>query len=163
MSLFETDLLESQIVDAAPGEWTQVDMINSFYDVAVTKTEHDQMVAEGSEPFWGWGGVDIVFRSWNSSAYDPVGNVMYFTGGGRTNYGGNEVYSFDFDTLEWSRVTDPSPLTLKDFDDPDVSEAKRRKLVWAERLLYWLEQRRGERLDVLEGRREGIDTSGLPL
>ena len=120
MSLFETDLLESQIVDAAPGEWTQVDMINSFYDVAVTKAEHDQMVAEGSEPFWGWGGVDIVFRSWNSSAYDPVGNVMYFTGGGRTNYGGNEVYSFDFDTLEWSRVTDPSPLTVKDYDDPDV-------------------------------------------
>jgi len=43
------------------------------------------------------------------------------------------------------------------FDDPTVSAAKRRKLAWAERLLAWLERRRGERFAVLNGRREGID------
>ncbi|WP_137287038.1 6-hydroxymethylpterin diphosphokinase MptE-like protein [Halorussus salinisoli] len=49
-----------------------------------------------------------------------------------------------------------------DFDDPDVDETKARKLEWAERLLRWLESRRGEEFDVLDGRREGIDVSGFP-
>ncbi|WP_424003792.1 6-hydroxymethylpterin diphosphokinase MptE-like protein [Haloarcula salina] len=44
-----------------------------------------------------------------------------------------------------------------DFDDPDVGPEKRRKLRWAERLLHWLERRRGERFDVLDGRRGEID------
>ncbi|MFC4359083.1 6-hydroxymethylpterin diphosphokinase MptE-like protein [Halobium salinum] len=42
------------------------------------------------------------------------------------------------------------------FDDPDVTPAKARKLRWAERLLYWLETRRGERFGVLDGRRESL-------
>jgi hypothetical protein len=49
------------------------------------------------------------------------------------------------------------------FDDPDVDPAKRRKLAWAERLLYWLERRRGERFAVLDGRREAVDASALPV
>lgn len=43
------------------------------------------------------------------------------------------------------------------FDDPTVTPEKASKLRWAERLLRWLEERRGERFSVLEGRREGID------
>lgn len=49
-----------------------------------------------------------------------------------------------------------------DFDDDSVSDEKRRKLRWAERLLYWLERRCGASFDVLNGRREGIDTGALP-
>jgi hypothetical protein len=49
-----------------------------------------------------------------------------------------------------------------DFEDPSVGPEKRRKLVWAERLLYWLERRRDERFGVLDGRREAIDASALP-
>jgi len=44
-----------------------------------------------------------------------------------------------------------------DFDDPSVGAEKSRKLRWAERLLYWLERRRDERFDVLDGRRDRID------
>jgi len=44
-----------------------------------------------------------------------------------------------------------------DFDDPSVAAEKARKLQWAERLLRWLEQRRGERFDVLDGRRDAIE------
>jgi len=44
-----------------------------------------------------------------------------------------------------------------DFDDDTVDAAKRRKLVWAERLLHWLERRRGEEFAVLDGRRDAID------
>ncbi len=50
-----------------------------------------------------------------------------------------------------------------DLDDPTVEPAKARKLEWAERLLYWLESRRNERFAVLDGRRDAIDTSALPL
>jgi hypothetical protein len=50
-----------------------------------------------------------------------------------------------------------------DLDDPDVGEMKARKLAWAQRLLRWLEVRRGERFDVLDGRRDGIDVSGFPV
>jgi uncharacterized Rossmann fold enzyme len=50
-----------------------------------------------------------------------------------------------------------------DFDDPSVGAMKRKKLAWAERLLYWLERRRGERFAILDGRRDAIDTSALPL
>jgi uncharacterized Rossmann fold enzyme len=44
-----------------------------------------------------------------------------------------------------------------DFDDASVGPEKRRKLAWAERLLHWLERRRGERFAVLDGRRETVD------
>ncbi|WP_436928398.1 6-hydroxymethylpterin diphosphokinase MptE-like protein [Halosimplex halobium] len=50
-----------------------------------------------------------------------------------------------------------------DFDDPDVDPLKAKKLVWAERLLRWLELRRGERFAVLDSRREGIEESVLPV
>ncbi|AGB15985.1 uncharacterized Rossmann fold enzyme [Halovivax ruber XH-70] len=49
------------------------------------------------------------------------------------------------------------------FDDPSVDSVKARKLAWAERLLYWLERRRGDHFDVLDGRRETIDTDALPI
>lgn len=50
-----------------------------------------------------------------------------------------------------------------EFDDPSVDSVKARKLAWAERLLYWLERRRGDRFDVLDGRRGQIDTDALPI
>lgn len=49
-----------------------------------------------------------------------------------------------------------------DFDDPDVDPIKRRKLVWAERLLRSLELRRNEHFGLLDGRRETIDMSAIP-
>lgn len=50
-----------------------------------------------------------------------------------------------------------------DFEDPSVGGEKARKLRWAERLLYWLERRRGERFGVLDGRRASIETGPLPV
>ena len=44
-----------------------------------------------------------------------------------------------------------------DFDDPDVGAMKRKKLAWAERLLRWLEIRRGEAFAVLDGRRDSVE------
>ena len=50
-----------------------------------------------------------------------------------------------------------------DLDVPAVGPAKIRKLEWAERLLYWLESRRGDRFDVLDGRRDDVDATALPV
>lgn len=55
-------------------------------------------------------GPQSVLIAWNSAAFDKARNVMYFTGGGHADYGGNEVYEFDLNTGKWSRLTDPSPL-----------------------------------------------------
>ncbi|MFW6002852.1 MAG: 6-hydroxymethylpterin diphosphokinase MptE-like protein [Halanaeroarchaeum sp.] len=44
-----------------------------------------------------------------------------------------------------------------DFDDPTVGPQKRAKLEWAKRLLAFLERRRDERFDVLDGYRDDID------
>lgn len=48
-----------------------------------------------------------------------------------------------------------------DFDDPSVGRSKARKLLWAERLLHWLELRRGDQFDVLDGRRDRIELPWL--
>jgi uncharacterized Rossmann fold enzyme len=41
-------------------------------------------------------------------------------------------------------------------DDTSVGAEKQQKLGWAEKLLYWLEQRRDERFGLLDGRRESV-------
>jgi uncharacterized Rossmann fold enzyme len=81
----------------------------------------------------------------------PVENFGGFTDGDRA--------AFLADHFGADRLVFPG----WDFEAPAVGPEKRRKLLWAERLLYWLERRRGERFDVLDGRREAIDRSGLPV
>lgn len=82
---------------------------------------------------------------------DPVVNVGGFTDGDRA--------AFLADHLGASSLVFPG----WDFDDPNVSPQKRRKLRWAEVLLYWLERRRDEQFSILDGRRETIDTTALPV
>ncbi|MFT4946251.1 MAG: putative Rossmann fold enzyme [Natronomonas sp.] len=85
---------------------------------------------------------------------EPAGGVLNF--GGFTD---GDRAAFLADTLDATELVFPGWA----FDDPSVSAEKRRKLRWAERLLYWLERRRGERFDLLAGRHAGIDTAGLPI
>ena len=110
--------LSDQIASLAPGEWWQLDLTNSFWDVAVSYEEHNALVEEtGSDPFWGWNGVRSVLSTWNSAGYDPVDNQWYFFGGGHGDYGGNEVYTLDLDDLTWQRLTDPEPVTMTTTED----------------------------------------------
>jgi len=75
---------------------------------------------------------------------DPVRNFGGFTDGDRA--------AFLADHLGASRLVFPG----WDFDDPGVGPEKRRKLRWAERLLYWLETRRNEQFGLLDGRRAAL-------
>ncbi|WP_053948612.1 6-hydroxymethylpterin diphosphokinase MptE-like protein [Halolamina sediminis] len=74
----------------------------------------------------------------------PVRNFGGFTDGDRAAFLADALGAGELRFVGWQ------------FDDPDVSELKARKLRWAERLLYWLEIRRDERFDVLAGRRKGL-------
>ncbi len=57
-------------------------------------------------------GQSAVTGAWNSGAVDPNNSRLIVWGGGHMDYSGNELYSFDFDTLMWSRLTNPSAPTV---------------------------------------------------
>jgi len=94
---------------------------------------------------------NCVLPTTQAEPVEPVVNLGGFTDGDRA--------AFLADHCGAARLTFPG----WDFDDASVSAMKARKLVWAERLLYWLERRRGERFDLLDGRRADIDTTPLPV
>ncbi|MBZ6496684.1 6-hydroxymethylpterin diphosphokinase MptE-like protein [Natrinema longum] len=81
----------------------------------------------------------------------PVRNVGGFTDGDRAAFLADHLGAGHLSFVGW------------DFDDPAVEPTKACKLEWAERLLYWLESRRGDRFAVLDGRRDGIETIGIPI
>ncbi|WP_306058160.1 6-hydroxymethylpterin diphosphokinase MptE-like protein [Natronococcus wangiae] len=81
----------------------------------------------------------------------PVSNFGGFTDGDRAAFLADHLGAARLRFVGW------------DFDDPSVDSTKARKLEWAERLLYWLEIRRGDRFAVLDGRRNCIETAPLPI
>ncbi|XVH31678.1 6-hydroxymethylpterin diphosphokinase MptE-like protein [Haloferacaceae archaeon DSL9] len=79
---------------------------------------------------------------------EPVENVVNyggFTDGDRAAFLADSFGADAFCFVGW------------EFDDPTVDPLKAQKLRWAERLLRWLERRRGERFSVLDGRRAEIE------
>ena len=94
--------------------------------------------------------VEAVLPTTQAAPAGPVSNPGGFTDGDRAAFLADERGAAELVFVGW------------DFDDPNVGALKRRKLVWAERLLRWLERRRDERFAVLDGRRDGIDESTLP-
>jgi len=94
--------------------------------------------------------LEAVLPTTQAAPAGPVVNPGGFTDGDRAAFLADECGAAQLVFVGW------------DFDDPDVGALKRRKLVWAERLLRWLERRRDERFAVLDGRRDGIDESMLP-
>ena len=95
--------------------------------------------------------VESVLPTTQAAPVGPVVNTGGFTDGDRAAFLADHCGAEELVFAGW------------DFDDPDVDPLKARKLVWAERLLRWLEVRRGERFAVLDGRRDGIDESALPV
>ena len=70
----------------------------------------------------------------------PVENFGGFTDGDRAAFLADHLGAETLSFPGW------------DFDDDSVSTEKRRKLAWAERLLFYLQDRRDERFDILEDR-----------
>ncbi|MEF8784292.1 MAG: 6-hydroxymethylpterin diphosphokinase MptE-like protein [Haloarculaceae archaeon] len=93
---------------------------------------------------------EAVIPTTQAAPTDVVHNVGGFTDGDRAAFLADHCGAETLRFLGW------------DFDDPAVGPMKRQKLVWAERLLLWLERRRGDRFAVLDGRRDAIDDTALP-
>jgi uncharacterized Rossmann fold enzyme len=78
---------------------------------------------------------------------EPVGPVVNYGGFTDGDRGAFLADAFGAETLVFPGW---------DFDDGSVGAEKAKKLAWAERLLGWLERRRGEQFAVLDGRRESL-------
>jgi hypothetical protein len=48
--------------------------------------------------------------AWSGGAYDTKRDRLIIWGGGHGDYGGNEIYAFDINTLTWARIWGPSPI-----------------------------------------------------
>ncbi|MFB6100948.1 MAG: 6-hydroxymethylpterin diphosphokinase MptE-like protein [Haloplanus sp.] len=88
---------------------------------------------------------DNVLPTTQAEPRGPVVNYGGFTDGDRAAFLADAFGAAELRFPGW------------DFDDTSVDPIKRKKLAWAERLLYWLENRRDERFAVLDGRRASID------
>ncbi len=89
--------------------------------------------------------IDSVLPTTQAEPAPPVVNLGGFTDGDRA--------AFLADRCGADRLVFPG----WSFDDPTVTAEKAKKLRWAERLLRLLEEQRGERFGVLDGRRDRID------
>jgi uncharacterized Rossmann fold enzyme len=88
---------------------------------------------------------DSLLPTTQAAPTGPVRNFGGFTDGDRGAFLADHLGAADLRFPGW------------DFDDDAVDPMKSKKLDWAERLLYWLETRRGERFAVLDGRRDDIE------
>ena len=91
-----------------------------------------------------------VLPTTQAAPLDRVRNPGGFTDGDRAAFLAHALGAEELRFVGW------------DVTDSTVSPQKKQKLQWAERLLYWLETRRGEQFKVLAGRRSGIDISQFP-
>jgi len=57
----------------------------------------------------GTGGVINVMIKWNGAAYDTSRDRLVVWGGGHWDYAGNEVYTFDVNSMQWELFTQPTP------------------------------------------------------
>ena len=51
-----------------------------------------------------------VIAPWSGGAFDTKRNQLIVWGGGHGDYAGNEIYAFSLDTLQWTRLTEPSSI-----------------------------------------------------
>jgi Right handed beta helix region len=85
--------------DMKPGEWREL-----------PNTAMSTVFPNQGQTTWGNIGPAGVIRAWGGAAYDTKRNAFVFNGGGHADYGGNEVYAFFLEELEWRRLTEPSPM-----------------------------------------------------
>ncbi len=58
------------------------------------------------------GNIRNVIRAWSGAAYDTQRDRLLVWGGGHGDYGGNELYAFDVNTMTWSIIWGPTPGNL---------------------------------------------------
>ena len=91
---------EQFLTSIKPGEWREIPK-TALREVFPSQSNH---------PGWGTIGPRGVVAAWSGAAFDTKRNVLIITGGGHSDYGGNEVYEFSLETARWARTTEPSKM-----------------------------------------------------
>ncbi|VAX32258.1 hypothetical protein MNBD_NITROSPIRAE01-374, partial [hydrothermal vent metagenome] len=74
----------------------------------------------------GSAGMAGVVSAWNGGAYDPKRSNLIVWGGGHWDYGGNEIYIFNVNSLKWDRASNPSdPVSIDTAYEPDGQPSSR--------------------------------------
>jgi hypothetical protein len=60
--------------------------------------------------------------AWSGGTFDPNRNRLLVWGGGHGDYGGNEIYAFDINTLTWSRIWGPTDVSLIPWPPPTCAD-----------------------------------------
>ncbi len=113
------------VIGAAPNTTIQNLPANTWYEVP--NSEMRQVEAKGADypGIWGNHPDDPTPRKsnfpsgqgvflWSGAVFDDYRNRLVLWGGGHNSYYGNELYAFDLTSLNWERVTNPSPPTYDD-------------------------------------------------
>ncbi|TFH09989.1 MAG: hypothetical protein E4H07_05795 [Nitrosomonadales bacterium] len=102
-----TNLVDCKIrLEKKGGGWCEIRLSGKHPSISsVWPSNIDERTRMGSGP-------SSILDAWNGAAFDEKNLLLYFMGGGHTDYGGNEVYEFDLKTGRWNRLTDPSPLSF---------------------------------------------------
>lgn len=56
-------------------------------------------------------GPTSIVAAWSGGAYDTKRDRLIIWGGGHTDYAGNEIYTFDLNSLKWNLSNNPSDIT----------------------------------------------------
>lgn len=116
-----TNLFDCKVkLDKQGGGWCEISLPGKHPSIsAVWPPDLDDKTFMASGP-------SSVLDAWNGAAFDEKSLLIYFMGGGHTDYGGNEIYEFDLKNGSWARLTNPSPLSffVQTPDEDDVSSTK---------------------------------------
>ena len=55
-----------------------------------------------------------IISAWSGAAFDSSENQLIIMGGGHGDYGGQELYAFDLNSLTWSRISEPETYEALD-------------------------------------------------
>ncbi|NNF16945.1 MAG: hypothetical protein HKN70_09370 [Gammaproteobacteria bacterium] len=89
------------IDDLLPGQW---------YAAPNSKMQSVNPCPTGGCAYTGQTGFRSVQIAWSGAAFDTNSDRLIVWGGGHGDYWGNEVYVFDVNSSQWSRLTEPSTL-----------------------------------------------------
>jgi hypothetical protein len=104
-------LLAAAVITLLPAQVTMDDIrnmpVNSWLAVPNTKIRPLDPCPGHNCVYTGVEGVKGV-HSYSGAAFDTKRNRLIVWGGGHNAYYGNEMYVFDVDDMQWTRLTDPS-------------------------------------------------------
>jgi len=102
------------VKDLPANHWCEV-FDSKARKVEKPASEWDDFAAGSSakyDSYQGSTGFKAIMDNWSSAAFDTKRDRLIVFGGGHNGYGGNEILAFSLRTLQWSRLTDPTPINI---------------------------------------------------